>query len=851
MGLLLALLVAPLLTFAQATLSISNFSITQGETKEVLIELDNTVEIRALQVRIVLPDSIIMAARPELVAERIGGSMDDFGEWMPSTKSLSYNHWDDGSHMIMVNSDDGIPFSGTEGGVIRLKLTAAEDALPGDYNIEVKDVELVYSDGVDYIRQEDISCPVMIVTRKYQITYLLDGSIYGIDSIVPGEKLIPEEYPVKEGHTFSGWMGLPETMPSHDVTVTGSFAVNEYAITYTVDGEVFHTDSIAYGTALTAIAAPVKEGYTFSGWMGLPDTMPAKDVTVTGSFVTNGYTLTYVIDGEVYKTILYEYNAVVIAEASPVKEGHTFHGWIGLPETMPAKDVTVIGSFTVNKYLVTFKIGDEVIVSDSLEYGSTIVAPDAPEKEGHTFDGWGEVAERVSAKDLTYDGSYSVNSYLLTYTVDGEVFHTDSIAYGTALIAIAAPVKEGYTFSGWIGLPESMPAEDVTITGSFILNATQTDEQGLVYTLNESRDAFEVVGYAALTVQDVVIPAALYELPVTSVKDKALMGADAVNSVVIPASVDKVGEKAFYGCSNLLAVEWNATAPLSANVFDKPSNHGNMLVHVADAATMIGYQGNVVVAGLAERITLIDDMPLRNTNRFIARHITFDHTFAKRTKIGVSGGWEALVLPFDVQRVVSETKGELKPFGEADFETSLPYWLGELQEDGTFAAVQEITANKPFIMQLPNSDEYEDIYNVDGKVTFSAEDATVHVTTDVEQEKSTGYSLQGSYEGTAADSYVYALNDEEYTADSEVYMPGGVFVANSRDIRPFEAYVYSSQVAPAPYLRISGKGTNGIDHSTLNTQPSTIYDLMGRKVLKSEVLKKGIYILNGKLKIEN
>ncbi len=36
------------------------------------------------------------------------------------------------------------------------------------------------------------------------------------------------------------------------------------------------------------------------------------------------------------------------------------------------------------------------------------------------------------------------------------------------------PVKEGYTFSGWSEVPETMPAEDVTVTGSF--TATSIDE---------------------------------------------------------------------------------------------------------------------------------------------------------------------------------------------------------------------------------------------------------------------------------------------------------------------------------------------------------------------------------------
>ena len=150
-------------------------------------------------------------------------------------------------------------------------------------------------------------------------------------------------------------------------------------------------------------------------------------------------------------------------------------------------------------------------------------------------------------------------------------------------------------------------------------------------------------------------------------------------------------------------------------------------------------------------------------------------------------------------------------------------------------------------MQLPNSDEYEDRYNVEGEVTFSATDVTVLPTIDMEQEAGNGYVMLGSYEGTTADSRVYALNDEEYTADGETYMPGGVFVANSRDIRPFEAYVYTTNAGRAPYLRIGNAGETGIGHSTFNVQHSTeIYDLTGRKVLNVENLKGGVYIVNGK-----
>ena len=93
-----------------------------------------------------------------------------------------------------------------------------------------------------------------------------------------------------------------------------------------------------------------------------------------------------------------------------MKEGHSFSGWEGLPETMPAHDVTVTGSFTINIYKAVFKIGDEVIATKEVVYGEPIPEVDAPEKEGHTFAGWQSVPEAMPAHDIEIYGSYTVNS---------------------------------------------------------------------------------------------------------------------------------------------------------------------------------------------------------------------------------------------------------------------------------------------------------------------------------------------------------------------------------------------------------------------------------------------------------
>ena len=57
-----------------------------------------------------------------------------------------------------------------------------------------------------------------------------------------------------------------------------------YAITFLIDGEVVATDTLTRGSTITLPEAPAKEGYTFSGWGEVPETMPAEDVAIEGVF---------------------------------------------------------------------------------------------------------------------------------------------------------------------------------------------------------------------------------------------------------------------------------------------------------------------------------------------------------------------------------------------------------------------------------------------------------------------------------------------------------------------------------------------------------------------------------------
>ena len=321
---------------------------------------------------------------------------------------------------------------------------------------------------------------VAIEKPKYSLKYFLDGVEYNSFTLEEGENITPELDPEKEGYSFSGWSEIPETMPANDVIITGSFTINKYKLTYLLDGEEFKSSEVEFGSAITAEDNPTKEGYTFSGWSEIPETMPASDVTITGSFTINKYKLTYTLDGEEYKTAEVDYGTALTPEEAPVKEGYTFSGWSEIPETMPANDVTVTGTFTVNKYKLTYMVDGEEYKASEVDYGTAITAEAVPTKEGYSFSGWSEIPSTMPAEDVTVTGTFTVNKYTITYMVDDAVLMTEEVAYGST-IAPPKSQKDGYDIL-WSFYPTTMPAYSITINGTYTtgikgLNVEESDRQ--------------------------------------------------------------------------------------------------------------------------------------------------------------------------------------------------------------------------------------------------------------------------------------------------------------------------------------------------------------------------------------
>ena len=328
-----------------------------GQDGELTINLKNSEDVCGYGCSIYLPEGFTLK-KITPITER--GRQEYFKQ----------SETDDGGMLLMsVNTASNMyNFTGSDGPVAKVSVSVPKSIAPGEYEVQLKNISLSDTGGTSLSVNESFTFKWSIQTTPYTITFDSNGGS-PVDSITLGygSTITPPANPTREGYTFLGWEPeLPTVMPQKDMTLTAKWAVNSYTLTYVVDGEVYKTSSVNYGAAITPEAAPTKEGYTFSGWSEIPATMPAGDVTVTGSFAVNSYTLTYMVDGEVYKTSSVNYGTAITPEAEPTKPSYTFSGWSEIPATMPAHDVTVTGTFT---YIGDTEISglDNVVYIDNVE----------------------------------------------------------------------------------------------------------------------------------------------------------------------------------------------------------------------------------------------------------------------------------------------------------------------------------------------------------------------------------------------------------------------------------------------------------------------------------------------------
>ena len=532
---------------AQVTFSVDDFKIKPGETKTMEFTMQATREVAAFDFYVRMPEGleIVYPAKNRLTMSEWGSDLSGFAD--PKSDGSGDCHF-------TVYSQTGDPIAAGSGTIFQIDVKASEDVALGEASIYMYEFAIAdgygdeimvdYTDltstmrfyeeynlsatssnegwgsasmdpsgvvengtevtatatpaegyefvnwtkGDDVVSTDnpytftavaDLALVANFKAIKYDVTFDVDG-VKTTESLDYGTVITKPEDPAKEGYTFAGWD--PEfvegaTVPVGGITYTATWTVNSHTITFNTNGgSEIEPMTLDYGTAIVLPDAPTREGYEFAGWAEeVPETMPDRDLVLNATWNVLQYTVKFVVDGvAVYEESL-DYGTVVTKPADPVKEGYTFAGWD--PEfvegtTVPVGGLTYNATWNVNYYTVTFKWNDVVYSTASVAYGSAITAPETPEREGYEFTGWTpEVPEVMPAEDLTFEATWDICYYEVSFVVDGEVVQSENLAYGSEIVAPEVAEKEGYTFVGWSPeLLQYVPSYDVVFTAQFEVN---------------------------------------------------------------------------------------------------------------------------------------------------------------------------------------------------------------------------------------------------------------------------------------------------------------------------------------------------------------------------------------------
>lgn len=133
---------------------------------------------------------------------------------------------------------------------------------------------------------------------------------------------------------------------------------------------------------------------------------------------------------------------------------------------------TVYVKWTINKYTVTFMDGEKVLATfTNVPHGDTVTAPEVPEKDGKTFSKWDKDFKNIT-RDLTINAVYDVDTFTVTFKDGEKVLETQTVEYEAAATApdtarLSPP--EGMHFAKW-DKDFSKVTEDIEVSAVYELN---------------------------------------------------------------------------------------------------------------------------------------------------------------------------------------------------------------------------------------------------------------------------------------------------------------------------------------------------------------------------------------------
>ena len=528
-----------------------------------------------------------------------------------------------------------------------------------------------------------------------------------------------------------------------------------------------------------------------------------------------------------------------------------FNNCSGLTSITIPNNVTSIGehafwqcsslSEVISNIEIPFKISSGVF--EDISNNAILYVPHGTKSSYQAFSGW-----TLHFKDIVEGGvtQYSlsvISSGNGSVTFDGSTIRNSTYSFtvdeGASAILTFTP-DNGYRLAS-VKVGSTSVLSNVKNNQYTINNITANVSVAVEFAESPKEVVFEGVNYTVASNQEKTVTVAKgnYGQVLTV---PATFSSEGATWTVTGVDVNALSEN-----KDIAAIIWEPKVPFTETV-----SNPNLLLYVTSAEYAPSSIKNVVVNGTAASITLIDAAEGNDfycPKEFTARLISYSHQYGMTTGIQESRGWETIALPFDVEQITHSSKGTLVPFMNWNSSgVTKPFWLYEYGAGG-FRQATAIRANTPYIISMPNNDQYLAEYRVNGTVTFSAENVKVQKTEDIQVAINGDYTFVPNFMKQDASSICYALNVNNSIVTNNSSTAGSMFVRNSRAVHPFEAYMTTQTSNAKPYISVFEDVPTGIrDVELLKDQiqsKEAWYTLEGQK-MSGTPEKKGVYIHNGK-----
>ena len=218
-------------------------------------------------------------------------------------------------------------------------------------------------------------------------------------------------------------------------TVYVKWTINKYTVTF-MDGEkVLATfTNVTHGDTVTAPEVPKKDGKTFSKW-DKPFDNVTSDLTINAVYDVDTFTVTFKDGEKVLETQTVEYEAAATAPDTArlsPPEGMHFAKW-DKDFSKVTESIEVSAVYELNEYTVIFKNGETTLKTEMVKHGFAATAPNVYDTATKKFVGWDKSFDNVTS-DIIVNAKFETKKFTLTFiNFDGTSVYTEEVEYGASI----------------------------------------------------------------------------------------------------------------------------------------------------------------------------------------------------------------------------------------------------------------------------------------------------------------------------------------------------------------------------------------------------------------------------------